>query len=128
MADTRSYARITRSDLKRLVRLAQDERDDLFTRHPEWAILYRKRILCVGLCGDGALIVLLDPTMTVRLNGVVPVTPAAASWSPDGSDRMSSTLGTSWILELGRGAGSFTWLCINTIGVLPSNGGLPVSI
>lgn len=55
MADTRSYARITRTDLKRLVRLAQDERDDFFTRHPEWAILYRKRILCAGLCGDSAL-------------------------------------------------------------------------
>ena len=55
MADTRSYARITRTDLKRLVRLAQDERDDFFTRHPEWAILYRKRILCAALCGDGAL-------------------------------------------------------------------------
>ena len=55
MADTRSYARITRTDLKRLLRLAQDERDDFFTRHPEWAILYRKRILCAALGGDGAL-------------------------------------------------------------------------
>jgi hypothetical protein len=55
MHDTRSYARITRTDLKRLVRLAQDERDDFFTRHTEWAILYRKRILCAALCGDGAL-------------------------------------------------------------------------
>ena len=55
MADTRSHARITRVDLKRLVRLAQEERDDFFTRHPEWAILYRKRILCAALCGDSAL-------------------------------------------------------------------------
>jgi hypothetical protein len=55
MAEARSLARITRTDLKRLVRLAQEERDDFFGRHPEWAILYRKRILCTALCGDGAL-------------------------------------------------------------------------
>jgi hypothetical protein len=55
MDNARSHARITRTDLKRLVRLAQEERDDFFTRHPEWAILYRKRMLCTALCGDGAL-------------------------------------------------------------------------
>jgi hypothetical protein len=55
MADARSYARITRTDLKRLARLAQEERDDFFTRHPEWAILYRKRMLCSALGADGAL-------------------------------------------------------------------------
>lgn len=55
MPDSRSHARITRTDLKRLVRLAQEERDDFFTRHPEWAILYRKRMLCAALCGDSAL-------------------------------------------------------------------------
>src|SRR5262245_50726924 len=55
MADTRSYARIARTDLKRLARLAEEEREDFFSRHPEWAILYRKRILCAALCGDGAL-------------------------------------------------------------------------
>ena len=55
MADTRSYARITWQDLKRLIRLAQEEREDFFARHPEWAILYRKSILCTALGGDGAL-------------------------------------------------------------------------
>ncbi len=53
--DSRSHARITRQDLKRLARLAQEEREDFFGRHPEWAILYRKRVLCVALCGDAAL-------------------------------------------------------------------------
>lgn len=55
MAETRSYARITRTDLKRLIRLAREEREDFFARHPEWAILYRKSVLCAALCGDGAL-------------------------------------------------------------------------
>ena len=55
MADARSHARITRTDLKRLARLAQEEREDFFDRHPEWAILYRKRMLCAALGGDGAL-------------------------------------------------------------------------
>ena len=48
-------ARITRTDLKRLARLAQEERQDFFDRHPEWAILYGKRMLCAALGGDGAL-------------------------------------------------------------------------
>jgi hypothetical protein len=55
MADFRSYARITRADLGRLIRLAREEREDFFDRHPEWAILYRKSMLCAALCGDGAL-------------------------------------------------------------------------
>ena len=55
MDSARSHARITRADLKRLIRLAQEEREDFFARHTEWAILYRKRMLCAALCGDGAL-------------------------------------------------------------------------
>jgi hypothetical protein len=53
--DSRSHARITRQDLRRLARLAQEERDDFFGRHAEWAILYSRRVLCVALCGDAAL-------------------------------------------------------------------------
>ncbi len=55
MAGERSYARITRVDLKRLLAIARLERDDFFSRHKEYAILYRKRVLCTALCGDTAL-------------------------------------------------------------------------
>ena len=55
MADDRSYERITRIDLKRLARIARAEREDFFSRHREYAILYRKRILCTALCDDAAL-------------------------------------------------------------------------
>lgn len=50
-----SFESITKTDLKKLVRIARAERDDFFGRHPEWAILYRKRMLCTALCGDAAL-------------------------------------------------------------------------
>ena len=54
MAD-RSFERITRTDLKKLARIARDEREDFFERHPEWALLYRKRLVCSALCRDAAL-------------------------------------------------------------------------
>lgn len=55
MTDERSYERITRVDLKRLARIARIEREDFFKRHREYAILYRKRVLCTALCEDAAL-------------------------------------------------------------------------
>ena len=55
MAGNRSYARITRTDLKRLLAIARLEREDFFARHREYAILYRKRVLCTALCGSAAL-------------------------------------------------------------------------
>jgi len=55
MTAERSFERITRADLKRLARIAADEREDFFSRHPEFAILYRKRLLCTALSDDGAL-------------------------------------------------------------------------
>jgi len=55
MAGNRSYAQITRNDLKRLLAIARSERDDFFSRHKEYAILYRKRVLCTALCGNAAL-------------------------------------------------------------------------
>ncbi len=55
MVDDRAYARITRGDLKRLLRIARLERDDFFARHKEYAILYRKRVLCTALCQGAAL-------------------------------------------------------------------------
>ncbi|MCC6533062.1 MAG: hypothetical protein IT531_10980 [Burkholderiales bacterium] len=55
MAEEKSFQRITRNDLKRLVTIARLEREDFFTRHKEYAILYRKRVLCSALCGGAAL-------------------------------------------------------------------------
>lgn len=51
----RSQPSISRNDLKRLARLALEEREDFFGRHPEWSMLYRKRVLASALCGDAAL-------------------------------------------------------------------------
>ena len=51
----RSFERITRADLRRLARIAAQEREDFFSRHPEFAILYRKRLLCTALGGDAGL-------------------------------------------------------------------------
>lgn len=51
----RSFAPITRVDLRKLARIAREERADLFARHPEWALLYRTRVLCAALCGGAAL-------------------------------------------------------------------------
>ncbi|HEX4984938.1 MAG TPA: hypothetical protein VFV71_02580 [Burkholderiales bacterium] len=51
----RSFERITKADLRKLGRIARAEREDFFERHPEWGMLYRKRVVCVALCGDAAL-------------------------------------------------------------------------
>jgi hypothetical protein len=50
-----SYARIAKSDLRRLARIAREDRNDFFERHPEYALLYRKRLLCAALAGGAAL-------------------------------------------------------------------------
>jgi len=55
MDPERSSERITRIDLKRLARIAGREREDFFSRHPEFALLYRKRLLCSALGEDAAL-------------------------------------------------------------------------
>ena len=44
MQDEKSYARIARNDLKHLLSIARQEREDFFSRHKEYAILYRKRV------------------------------------------------------------------------------------
>ena len=51
----RSFERITKSDLRRLAHIARHEREDLFERHPEWALLYRRRVICSALCRGAAL-------------------------------------------------------------------------
>lgn len=55
VSEERSLAPIARADLKRLLNIARTEREDFFSRHKEYAILYRKRVLCTALCGDAAL-------------------------------------------------------------------------
>ena len=55
MSDERSFEPITKSDLRKIARIAHTERQDFFERHPEWAMLYRKRLICVALCEDAAL-------------------------------------------------------------------------
>ena len=51
----RSVEPVSRADLRRLARLALEERDDFFHRHPEWSALYRRRVIASALCGDAAL-------------------------------------------------------------------------
>ena len=55
MSGERSFERITRTDLKKVARIARSEREEFFERHPEWAMLYRKRLVGVVLCKDAAL-------------------------------------------------------------------------
>lgn len=51
----RSFERITRADLRRLARIAAEERADFFSRHREYAILYAKRWLGSVLTSNAAL-------------------------------------------------------------------------
>lgn len=55
MDNLRSKELIRKTDLRRLARLAQAQRADFFERHPEYAILYAKRLLCSALIGEAAL-------------------------------------------------------------------------
>ena len=50
-----SFERITKADLRRLARIAAQERDEFFARHAEWRLLYARRMLCSALCGRSAL-------------------------------------------------------------------------
>jgi hypothetical protein len=52
---SRSYAPITEADLRRLGRLAADDRLDLFHRKPDTERLYAGRLFAVALCQGGAL-------------------------------------------------------------------------
>lgn len=54
MGEQRSYSAIAVQDLRRLSRIVRGEREEFFQRHPEWAILYRRRVLCSALCGEAA--------------------------------------------------------------------------
>jgi hypothetical protein len=64
MISDRSYKKITKTDLKRLLRIADKDREDFFSRHPRWKKLYSGRMICIALC-QGAALHYLD-----RKNGV----------------------------------------------------------
>jgi hypothetical protein len=51
----RSYEEITRDDLRRLAKLAAEDRERFFARNPQLARLYRGRVLCTALCQGAAL-------------------------------------------------------------------------
>ena len=75
----RSLERITRADLKRLARIADEDRADFFARHPEFAILYGRRVLCTALCEEAALHYLNGVTGVVVFAGSVSVTTAGGT-------------------------------------------------
>lgn len=52
--DQRSFKTIERSDLERLLRIAQADLEDFFQRHGDWAALYRQRLLGFALCQGAA--------------------------------------------------------------------------
>lgn len=52
---SRSYEKITCNDLRRLARLAENDRHDLFRRRPETGRLYSNKLFAVALCQGGAL-------------------------------------------------------------------------
>ena len=62
-AKDRSRETITKVDLRRLSKIAEEDREDLFRRKPHLRH-YRKRVVCVALC-QGAALHYLD-----RCNGV----------------------------------------------------------
>ena len=55
MARGASFEQINRADLRRLARIADEEREDLFARRPDWRLLYRRRLLCTALIGRSAM-------------------------------------------------------------------------
>lgn len=49
----RSFKRITLQDLRRLLRIAREDRQKFLLRKKKWAV-YRSRVLCVALCQGAA--------------------------------------------------------------------------
>jgi hypothetical protein len=52
--ESRSYLPIEHADLQRLAEIARMDREDFFKAHPEWAEVYRDRVLCIALCQGAA--------------------------------------------------------------------------
>ncbi len=55
MDSKRSFEKITKNDLKRLSKIAREDREIFFSRYLKWKKLYEKRIICVALCQGAAL-------------------------------------------------------------------------
>ncbi len=53
-AEGRSFERITLDDLRRLASIAREDREAFFADHPDWASLYKDRLLAVALCQGAA--------------------------------------------------------------------------
>lgn len=51
----RSFLNLGKGDLKRLLNIAERDREEFFRKRPDWARLYANRILCVALCQGAAL-------------------------------------------------------------------------
>jgi hypothetical protein len=50
----RSYERIEKEDLEKLLKFAIDDREDFFARYPRWKHLYANRVICIALCQGAA--------------------------------------------------------------------------
>jgi hypothetical protein len=51
----RSYAKISKFNLRKLLQLANEDRREFFDRNPRWKKLYADRIICMALCQGAAL-------------------------------------------------------------------------
>ena len=51
----RSFKSISKADLWRLADIAAADRRDFFSRHPDWARLYSRRLFATALCQGAAL-------------------------------------------------------------------------
>jgi hypothetical protein len=50
----RSFEKITLDDLRKLASIASEDREAFFADHPDWASLYKDRLLAVTLCQGAA--------------------------------------------------------------------------
>lgn len=51
----RSYQKVTKADLKKLLKIAHEDRKDFFQNHPRWKKLYSDRMIAIALCQGAAL-------------------------------------------------------------------------
>ena len=51
----RSYEKIARPDLNKLLLFSHQDREGFFNRYPRWRKLYANRIMCIALCQGAAL-------------------------------------------------------------------------
>ena len=61
----RSYRPLERTDLRRLLKLARDDRAEFFRKNEVWAAAYSDRVLCTALC-QGAAMHYLDSTVGIN--------------------------------------------------------------